>query len=334
MASSSRPLRSQTLSQLLSGYRQLSYRAQRWLRQGSAALIWGVQVALYPAYVGLQTLRTASRRLAAASSWRSLQFPLMGSAPEVKPAPVDTPIVALLLAMEVDLPSSLLPYRRALTRILQRSGVGPDLARTGGMGIVTATPMRGIACDRTTGELVLVTADNEIVTGLTPRQREQLQRAIVQLMAEYGRHRWQYGRHRRLQSGPLPLPPVAATHALPLRWFYRALEWMQTSPLAIATNLFGEADLLLRPLTSSPLQGTDPSSPAVIPAEAYLPPEVSLQPNQRLNLPATDAIEAQTTLLHYIDHPLAALLRSLDSLLVGLESWLKRLFTWLQIHLR
>ena len=66
MASSSRPLRSQTLSQLLSGYRQLSYRAQRWLRQGSAALIWGVQVALYPAYVGLQTLRTASRRLAAA----------------------------------------------------------------------------------------------------------------------------------------------------------------------------------------------------------------------------------------------------------------------------
>ncbi|MFZ4641161.1 MAG: hypothetical protein ACOYMP_12265 [Nodosilinea sp.] len=333
MASSLRPLRSQTLSQLLRGYRHLSYRTQRWLRQGSAALTWALQVALYPAYVALQGLRSASRRLTAAPAWRSRLLKPSGTAPDPQPTPADTPIVALLLAISAELPPLPAPPR-SLTRLLQRSGVGQDLALTGWMTLSTPTPVEAIACDRTTRQLVLVTANNSIFSHLTPQQQAQLQRAIVLLLAEYGRYQRQYGLNHQLQAGPLPLPPVVATHYWPLRWLYRGLGWMQTSPLAIAANLFGEADLLLRPLASG--NGLRAASPlaAVTPAEASLPPAVSLQPPQSLILSGPAAIEAQTTLLHYIDHPLIALLRSLDTLLVGLEGWLKRLFTWLRIHLR
>ncbi|MBU6229925.1 MAG: hypothetical protein KGQ93_09545 [Cyanobacteria bacterium REEB459] len=332
MASSPRPFRSQTLSQLLKGYRQIGYGVQRWLREGGAALIWGVQVALYPVYVGVQTLRSTSRRLVAATVWRNGRFRLGGAVPQAKAAPTDTPIVALLLAMQVDLCLSLRPYRRSLSQILHRSGVGQGLARTGGLGIVTPTPIQGIACDLATAELVLVGADNRLVLGLTPHQQEQLQRAIVQLLAEYGRHRRHYGLNRQLQTGPLPLPPLQVSHYLPLRWFYRALEWMQTSPLAIATNLFGEADLLLRPLT--PAGSLQVSPPAAMVGNAPLVPGVSRQSGRPLNLLGSDEIEAQTTLLHYIDHPLMALLRSLDTLLVGLEGWFQRLLIWLRRQFR
>ncbi len=333
MASSSRPLRSQTLSQLLRGYRHLNYRTQRWLRQGSAALTWALQVALYPAYVGLQGLRSVSRRLTAPSTWRSPLLKPRETAPDCQPPPVDTPIVALLLAISAELPPLPAPPR-SLTRLLQRSGVGQDLAQTGWMTLSTPTPVEAIACDRTTRQLVLVTANNSIFSHLTPQQQAQLQRAIVLLLAEYGHHRRQHGLNRQIQAGPLPLPPVVATHYWPLRWLYRGLGWMQTSPLAIAANLFGEADLLLRPLAGGDGLRTASPPAAEIPAQASRPPAVFPQTGEALPLPEPAAIEAQTTLLHYIDHPLITLLRSLDTLLVGLEGWLKRLFTWLRIHLR
>jgi hypothetical protein len=58
MAASSRPFQSQTVTRLLAGYRQFAQGAERWLRQGRTALLWGVQVALYPAYVGFQSVRS------------------------------------------------------------------------------------------------------------------------------------------------------------------------------------------------------------------------------------------------------------------------------------
>jgi len=49
-------------------------------------------------------------------------------------------------------------------------------------------------------------------------------------------------------------------------------------------------------------------------------------------LPEVTALEAEATLLHYVDHPLIILLRLLDSLLHGLETWLRSLWAWLRLR--
>jgi hypothetical protein len=87
-----------------------------------------------------------------------------------------------------------------------------------------------------------VTVDNGIFAGLTEDQQQRLEQALVLMLAEYARVQRCRSLDSQLQQPGLPLPQTNPAVVPPLRWLPAALRWLQTSPLAVATNLFGEAD--------------------------------------------------------------------------------------------
>jgi hypothetical protein len=182
-----------------------------------------------------------------------------------------------------------------------------------------SAPLQGIACDLADGQLVLVTATNQVVSDLTAEQRHQLGQAIWLLLAEYGRQH-----HRSLAGPPFRLG----------RWLGGALTWMQTSPLAIATNLFGEANQPSPlPPGAQPLALGSPPASALPQGGRRSPVLVTPLKRPRASaLPEANALEAEVALLHYVDHPLVILLRLLDSWLHSLETWLRSLWTWLRLR--
>lgn len=117
--------------------------------------------------------------------------------------------------------------------------------------------IRGIACELTSRRLVFVTPENRLVSGLTELQERRLQERIAAELATYWQHQ------RRLHQAQQPLnrflpPPVERESLLPpVRLFRRLMGWVQTGPVAIAANLFQEADLRLSPIHRS-LNGAIP----------------------------------------------------------------------------
>ena len=441
MASSSRPFQSQTISRLLAGYRQMAHGAERLLRQGKTALLWGVQVIAFPLYVAFQGVRSASRTLQATKPWQQVMALLTGEKPQTPRLTADSPIRALLSMTQP------LAVRQA-GRLRQVDRHGQLLRQSRAESVMVAgqwqlvplqTPVCGVASDLASRQLVLVTINNAIFNGLTDLQRQQLQQAITLLMAEYAgwcRRQWH---DRQLQSPGLPLPQAADNQWLPVRWFNQALAWMQVSPIAQVTNLFGEAEAVLQlgpqlgnggvagwwerarvgqwqpALPEAPRFGAASVSDAALAMNPY--PSISVpygvsawagsadspssQPEGRAlvragvsavaaqtpktravatyltedgtvvtagaagatnldhaaageqgyvypvatdrgrtvdgyadlkGLPGNDAIEAQVALVTYVDHPLVMVLRWLDALLHGAETWLQSLWQWLRSY--
>ena|GEM_PF-919393 len=237
--------------------------------------------------------------------------------------PRDGPILALQLSLPSLGEAALVNPRamdRGFTRFVHRSGVRTALVPASWMDRVWSAPLQGVACDLASGQLVLVLATNQVVSDLTADQRHQLEQAIWLLLAEYG-----LGQHRPTLATPQSLlrPPIHLG-----RWLGGALTWMQTSPLAIVTNLFGEADRLSPSLPMVAL-GSSPTAPSLVPGPQTPPRGQATVP---ATLPEVTALEAEATLLHYVDHPLIILLRLLDSLLHGLETWLRSLWAWLRLR--
>lgn len=243
MASSSRPFQSQTVSRLLAGYRQMAHGAERLLRQGKTALLWGVQVIAFPLYVAFQGVRSAARTLQATKPWQQVVALLTGETPQPMTLAADSPLRALLSLTQplvVRQPGSLRQVDRH-GELLRQSRAESVMVTGQWQMVPLQTPVCGVASDVATRHLVLVTTNNVIFNGLTDLQRDQLQRAITLLMAEYAgwcRRQWH---DRQLHSPGLPLPQATENQWLPVRWVNQALAWMQTSPLAQVTNLFGEA---------------------------------------------------------------------------------------------
>ena len=96
-----------------------------------------------------------------------------------------------------------------------------------------------------TRHLVLVTTQNQLLDILTLAQQQHLQQRIALELADY----WRYQRLMQLAQQPAPPflpPPVDRKHLLPpVRLFRQLMGWMQTSPVAIAANLFREAQFIL-----------------------------------------------------------------------------------------
>lgn len=243
MASSSRPFQSQTVSRLLAGYRQMAHGAERLLRQGRTVLLWGVQVVAFPLYVAFQTVRSAARTLEATKPWQQVVALFTGERPQPVILSADSPIRALL-SMTQPLAVRQTGRLHQVDRhgaLLRQSRAESVMVNGQWQMVPLQTPVCGVASDLATRHLVLVTTNNVIFNGLTDLQRDQLQRAITLLMAEYAgwcRRQWH---DRQLQSPGLPLSQATENQWLPVRWVHQALAWMQTSPLAQVTNLFGEA---------------------------------------------------------------------------------------------
>jgi hypothetical protein len=210
--------------------------------------------------------------------------------------------------------------------------------------------IRGVACQRDTRSLVLVTDQNQIVDHLSEAQQVLLRRRITWDTAHYGRYRQirQQAHHAfaRLQTDD------RARHWLPpVRELRRLMAWMQRSPVAIAINLFQEASLVITPT----IEVTTIASPRPI---AWLMPVLewavapsvnvaSLEPpdwtprmisstgamepsRQGSTAHSPDYIEAQATLLGYVQTPIESALRWLDRCLLWLEQAIVQIWRWLQ----
>ncbi|PSR12128.1 hypothetical protein C8255_27020, partial [filamentous cyanobacterium CCP3] len=167
MATSSRPFQSRTVARLVTGYRQMARGAGHWLRQGRTAAVWGLQVAVYPLYVAVQGLRMGYRQLRAAHPWQPLWAKVNGShTPELVEA--DTPICALLSIIQPPVVQA--PTRQPMgLSLVNRSGRWLRQSRAGAVLtpgqwhlLPLQAPIRGVASDLVTRQVVLVTVDNDI----------------------------------------------------------------------------------------------------------------------------------------------------------------------------
>ncbi len=246
MATSPRRFQSQTVARLVTGYRQLTQGTGHWLRRGRTAAVWGLQVAIYPLYAAVQGLRVGYRQMQAARPWQPVVARLTGRRP-VELVATDLPIRALLSVVQPPVMSSALVRLGGLRLVnvygqwLQQSQAGAVLTPGQWQLVPWQDQIRGIASDLSDRSLVLVTVHNDIFTGLTADQQQRLQRAIVLMLSEYARLDRRLAGDRQLRQPGLPLPQANPALLPPLRWLPPLVRWMQTSPLAAATNLFGEA---------------------------------------------------------------------------------------------
>lgn len=195
--------------------------AQTW-RQVKVAAVWGVQILLYPVYVGFQSTRLVEKQLQQTarqtvprlrSAGRALQVrkPQLGS---MMP-PVDAPLQTVLQTAK----------QTALTD--------------------AALQIQGIASRLDTGSLVLVTSQNQTLD-LSFEQQTELTRRIAWETANY----W---RQRRLFNPPPPapistfLPPVKPHRnaLLPIRVLQTVMAWMQRGSVAVSADLFQESRLVV-----------------------------------------------------------------------------------------
>ncbi|MBD2110612.1 MULTISPECIES: hypothetical protein [Cyanophyceae] len=312
MATSSRSFQSQTVARLMAGYRQVAHSTGQWLRQGRTAAVWGLQVAVYPLYAAVQGLRMGARQLQATRPWRPVWAKLTGALPAELVA-ADTPIRALLSVIQPPVVHSQMVRPGGLQLVnvhgpwLKQSKAGAVLTPGQWHLVPLNQPIRGIASDLATQQLVLVTVDNGIFADLTDDQQQRLQQALVLMLAEYARVQRRHSLNSRLQQPGLPLPQTNPAVLPPMRWLPAALRWLQTSPLAAATNLFGEASqqamtaaITLHRRTTHRAIGQRPQieAAATEPKNPYghYPPRIWGRPTLR-TLPATASVEQAAELV-------------------------------------
>ncbi|PSB65499.1 hypothetical protein C7B61_11200, partial [filamentous cyanobacterium CCP1] len=112
-----------------------------------------------------------------------------------------------------------------------------------------SSPIQGIASLLETRSLILVFTENQLLDILTPDQQTQLYRRMVWELADYYHQQQALGLKQPaalkslVVNNFLPLPANRPNALLPIRVFYGLMAWVQTSPVAIAANLFQESRL-------------------------------------------------------------------------------------------
>lgn len=238
---------SRVFSQLSQRSLRLRDQVGRWVRHSQVAAVWSIQIVLYPLYAGFQALRTANRQFSQA---RPTTVPLLQAIQHA---------VSRLLGLDPEpptLPSASDPILQTLALLqpwlepdagLQTVGVSARsvaIAPTSPPSADSQPTVQGIASCLESQRLLLVSADNRLLDGLTVPQQLRLRQGIAEALASYWRDR---RRHALSQTPvlPLPLPPRSPSLILPVQWFYRLMAWEQQSQVAIAADLFRESTLAL-----------------------------------------------------------------------------------------
>ncbi|MFM7449121.1 MAG: hypothetical protein ACKO24_11045 [Leptolyngbyaceae cyanobacterium] len=305
------------------------------LRQFKQTAIWSVQVALYPLYVLFQSARMVSSQMgqavafalprlkAAVRESATAQSPNQSTSPTIWPdqLTIDTPLQQILLTVK----SFGLPFQLAITCpppipessepkafplsfrcwvSLTHSHPAAIAAPGGQVGETVGDWIRGVASCLETRSLVLVTNHNQVLNVLTPEQQTRLRQRIVWEVAHLARYQKLRAKTRRAFNRLQP--ERTHLHLLPpVRWFYRLMAWIQSSPIAIATNLFQEASLPaptpnLRLIGARELAQTVGAIQRVNQASAW-PTQIvqtvqsviaTLQPQPSITRQATNALEA------------------------------------------
>lgn len=252
---------------------RLSSRVDRAVRQIKVAATWGVQILLYPAYLLTQVSLSAGRQLSseAEAGWPKLKELTHKEPEHEETAPqADTPIQRVLsevttlplpelwgsVVLQPDLwvedNSQVLDGQTAdngqlttpsrLKFAPPQTGSEPTIAQTRTNEI--RHEIQGVASLLETRSLVLVTIENQILDILTPQQQQKLASKMSWEVANLWRQRRLVQASKLKNSAPrlssLDQPRVL----LPVRLFWKVMAWVQTSPVAIAANLFQESTLI------------------------------------------------------------------------------------------
>ena len=212
----------------------ISEATQKFTDQGSRSWRYfkfatdiALQTALYPIYFILQTVRVTTQKLGTAIKQH---LPQLNSGVKSQPPNVDTPIIHILNTVTTET-------------------APPNPACTGGFenSIISqpaAGEIQGVASQIDSQTLVLVQKDNQILDSLTVEQQYQLQQRIILEVADYGycyRNSSQHPKPFQPQLQPFSHP----IHVLsPIRGFWQVLCWVQTSPVAVKINCFGESNFV------------------------------------------------------------------------------------------
>ena len=193
-------------------------RWERTYRYARVAATWGAQVLLYPVYMVVQTGKLAQKQLGTSpGSTPSASLP-----PETSPE--ETPVESVLHTVE-----SWLPGKSETKAIKAAEGIVEVGEQENSLGKIT---IQGVACLTDNRSLVLVSNENQVLDVLTPHQQSQLQQRISWETANYLRN-------KRLAAKSEKSPFFA-----PVKLFGKVINWVKTSPVAGAINLFGESKLV------------------------------------------------------------------------------------------
>lgn len=252
---------------------RLNGRIDRAVRQIKVAATWGVQILLYPAYLLTQVSLSAGRQLSseAEAGWPKLkEITHKEQEHQETPPEADSPIQRVLSEVTT------LPLAELSGSVVFQ----PDLwvqdnsqasdGQTADNGQLTTpswlelTPppsvsdqaiaqtrtsdvrqeIQGVASLLETRSLVLVTVENQILDILTPQQQQRLASKMSWEVADLLRTRRLVQASKLKNAAPrlssLDQPRVL----LPVRLFWKVMAWVQTSPVAIAANLFQESTLI------------------------------------------------------------------------------------------
>lgn len=197
-------------------------RLGRGLRSAQVAAVWGVQILLYPFYLLTQLGRDLALRLEAAVT--------QTEPPSLEPPDCDGPLQRTLATLDefiehLPLPVTVTPH--GLPKVITAAEEPHPT-------------VRGIACDFSSQGLVLTTEDNESLAVLSSHQQHSLATKIRLELADYAYQNYR----RKIQSYQYLIPARLGEdpQIWPLwRRFWQLMRWVQQSPVATTTNLFGEA---------------------------------------------------------------------------------------------
>ena len=165
------------------------------------SIAWGAQAALYPFYLFFQAGRKAGHQFHQSES-QSAQS--LGHGENS--------------GGSIEKINSDLPIQEVLSEEIENINIED-----------TSITIRGIASLLDTRSLVLVTSENCSLDILSREQQNALQSSIQQKLSKYAQ--------RLSQAKQEQLPQSRSS----LSWLGNLMQWVQQSPVAIATDLFGES---------------------------------------------------------------------------------------------
>lgn len=263
-------------------------RVQRTLRQAQLSATWGTQILLYPIYVIFQSVRLADRQLqqTARQSYPRLQAVkrtlqrLLHPTQASTPPKADTPVLQVLQHVrQLAFPVVLHPVAEAPPVPLPAARPGdaagaiapvssPSALAESPLPAGTAIAIHGVASLRVNRALVLVTTTNHTLDVLNADQQAFLQQRIAWEVAHYRRQQKLLDAATQPHPPFLPPPQVRRQALPPVNALRRLMAWVQTSPVAIATDLFHESALVVYGQTRALVKLPQPRLDAALPPDA------------------------------------------------------------------
>ncbi len=168
----------------------------------------------------------------------------------------------------------------------------------------------GIACSLENGNLVLVTAGNQVLDILSKaRQRQLNRRILLETLRARRDRRLREQLEQKTQPGKLkPCSQLAYQKKGPSKLWWQMLAWMETSAIAVKANLFDESALRELEEAESPKEGQNSSSLVVYKSNKDLQP-LGQEWGNYAGMPKYEPLIGltQSSLLMFLDEAISAI---------------------------